>query len=44
VGGLTDKDVHLGFLPLAHILELSAEISFLTIGGKVGYGTPRTRN
>jgi len=42
VGGLTDKDIHLGFLPLAHILELACEISFLTIGGRIGYGTPRT--
>jgi long-chain acyl-CoA synthetase len=41
VGGLTEKDIHLGFLPLAHILELAAEISFLIIGGKIAYGNPR---
>jgi len=42
IGGLSDKDVYLGFLPLAHILELACELSFLIVGGRIGYGTPRT--
>lgn len=36
------EDVYIGYLPLAHILELCAESSFLTAGGSIGYGSPRT--
>jgi long-chain acyl-CoA synthetase len=35
-------DVYLGYLPLAHILELAAECTFYSMGGAIGYGTPRT--
>lgn len=42
LGGYTDKDVLLGYLPLAHSLELAAETTMLAHGVSIGYGTPRT--
>jgi len=39
---LTNEDVYLGYLPLAHVLELAAELSFLCAGGAIGYGNPKT--
>lgn len=36
------KDVYLGYLPLAHILELMAELSLLGCGGTIGYADPKT--
>jgi len=33
---------HLAYLPLAHIMELTVEISTLFCGGHVGYGSPGT--
>jgi long-chain acyl-CoA synthetase len=39
---LKPDDVYLGYLPLAHILELVAEISILTSGASVAYGSVRT--
>lgn len=33
---------HLAYLPLAHIMELTVEISTLFAGGHVGYGSPGT--
>jgi long-chain acyl-CoA synthetase len=39
---LHDNDVYLAYLPLAHVLELVAEISMLVLGVCVGYGRPRT--
>jgi len=43
VGIHCDKeDVYLGYLPLAHILELTAENSMLFRGARIGYGDPRT--
>jgi len=39
---VTPEDTYLGYLPLAHILELSAENLALFGGTKIGYGTPRT--
>jgi len=35
-------DRFLGYLPLAHILEMIAEIGSLTCGSCIGYGSPRT--
>lgn len=35
-------DVYLGYLPLAHIMELMAEISFISIGGTICYADPKT--
>lgn len=34
--------VYIGYLPLAHILELVAENYVLSIGGSIAYGNPRT--
>jgi long-subunit acyl-CoA synthetase (AMP-forming) len=31
------KDRYVGYLPLAHVLELLAETSLLFIGSKIGY-------
>ena len=38
----TPKAVYLGYLPLAHVLELAAENTILQAGGCIGYGNPRT--
>ena len=35
-------DTYMAYLPLAHILELSAEISCISVGMKLGYGSPIT--
>lgn len=40
--GLGTDDVYVGYLPLAHVLELSAEISCLANGTKIGYSSPLT--
>jgi long-chain acyl-CoA synthetase len=39
---VTNKDVYIGYLPLAHILELGAENAIICSGAAIGYGTPRT--
>jgi long-chain acyl-CoA synthetase len=39
---LTEKDIYLAYLPLAHILELLAEYLCIYNGAKIGYGTPHT--
>jgi len=33
---------YIGYLPLAHILEMAAEHYILSRAGKIGYGNPRT--
>lgn len=40
--GATPNDVYLGYLPLAHILELAAEHGCLFSGATIAYGNPRT--
>ncbi|ELT94240.1 hypothetical protein CAPTEDRAFT_212677 [Capitella teleta] len=35
-------DVYIGYLPLAHVLELSAELACLTHGVRIGYSSPMT--
>jgi len=35
-------EVYLGYLPLAHILELSAEFFYFSVGNMVGYADPKT--
>lgn len=35
-------DVYLAYLPLAHVLELSAEVGMAAIGASIGYGSPLT--
>ncbi|KAL8133723.1 long chain acyl-CoA synthetase 9, chloroplastic-like [Apium graveolens] len=39
---LSDKDVYLAYLPLAHILELAAENIVVAVGASLGYGSPLT--
>ncbi|KAF9611326.1 hypothetical protein IFM89_030115 [Coptis chinensis] len=36
------KDVYLSYLPLAHVLELAAEVVMLTAGCSIGYGSALT--
>lgn len=36
------NEVYLGYLPLAHILELMAELSMIGIGATIGYADPKT--
>ena len=36
------SDVYMAYLPLAHILELVAEISCMYSGVRIGYGTTKT--
>jgi long-chain acyl-CoA synthetase len=42
VPNLNTSDVFIGYLPLAHILALSAENAILSVGACIGYGTPKT--
>ncbi|MEE6513006.1 hypothetical protein FKM82_020429 [Ascaphus truei] len=35
-------DTYIGYLPLAHVLELSAELVCLSIGCRIGYSSPQT--
>ncbi|KAJ4269826.1 long-chain fatty acid-CoA ligase [Fusarium torreyae] len=39
---VSDKECVLGYLPLAHILEMAMENLVFFIGGTIGYGSPRT--
>mmetsp|Transcript_7531 Transcript_7531/g.13581 ORF Transcript_7531/g.13581 Transcript_7531/m.13581 type:complete len:693 (+) Transcript_7531:63-2141(+) len=39
---LTSEDVYLAYLPLAHIMELVAEVCFMSLGLSIGFGTPHT--
>eukprot|EP00300_Choanocystis_sp_HF-7_P006882 c14960_g1_i2.p1 GENE.c14960_g1_i2~~c14960_g1_i2.p1 ORF type:complete len:404 (+),score=94.19 c14960_g1_i2:1-1212(+) len=38
----SENDVFIAYLPLAHILELIAEITLLSAGAAIGYGSPAT--
>ncbi|XP_010016445.1 PREDICTED: long-chain-fatty-acid--CoA ligase 4 isoform X2 [Nestor notabilis] len=42
IPGLGSKDTYIGYLPLAHVLELTAEISCVTYGCRIGYSSPLT--
>jgi long-chain acyl-CoA synthetase len=35
-------DIYIGYLPLAHVLELTAETSCIAHGTPVGYSSPQT--
>ncbi|XP_070380442.1 fatty acid CoA ligase Acsl3-like isoform X2 [Dermacentor albipictus] len=35
-------DTFIGFLPLAHVMELAVETAFMSLGVKIGYSTPFT--
>lgn len=37
-----EGDVYIGYLPLAHVLELSAELVCLSHGCRIGYSSPQT--
>lgn len=39
---LSDEDKYLGYLPLAHIMELMVEFSTLSSGASIGYADPKT--
>ncbi|CAG5133872.1 unnamed protein product, partial [Candidula unifasciata] len=39
---LGNKDVYVGYLPLAHVLELCAEVCCLSMGARIGYSSPTT--
>ncbi len=40
--GLNSNDVYLGYLPLAHIMELMAEFVVISVGSTICYADPRT--
>ncbi|XP_070213308.1 fatty acid CoA ligase Acsl3-like isoform X2 [Littorina saxatilis] len=40
--GKHQDDIYIGYLPLAHVLELTAEISCLSHGVPIGYSSPHT--
>ncbi|XP_041111618.1 long-chain-fatty-acid--CoA ligase 4-like isoform X2 [Polyodon spathula] len=42
IPGLGPKDTYIGYLPLAHVLEMTAEMSCITYGCRVGYSSPQT--
>jgi len=42
VDNISSKDTYIGYLPLAHILELSAECACLASGVRIGYSSPLT--
>ncbi|XP_006033625.1 long-chain-fatty-acid--CoA ligase 4 isoform X4 [Alligator sinensis] len=42
IPGLGSKDTYIGYLPLAHVLELTAELSCVTYGCRIGYSSPLT--
>ncbi|XP_039344441.1 long-chain-fatty-acid--CoA ligase 4 isoform X1 [Mauremys reevesii] len=42
IPGLGPKDTYVGYLPLAHVLELTAEVSCVTYGCRIGYSSPLT--
>ncbi|XP_053453424.1 fatty acid CoA ligase Acsl3 isoform X2 [Nycticebus coucang] len=42
IPGLGEEDVYVGYLPLAHVLELSAELVCLSHGCRIGYSSPQT--
>uniref|UniRef100_UPI00358FC41A long-chain-fatty-acid--CoA ligase 4-like isoform X1 n=1 Tax=Myxine glutinosa TaxID=7769 RepID=UPI00358FC41A len=42
IPGLGSTDTYVGYLPMAHVLELGAELSCLANGCRIGYSTPLT--
>jgi long-subunit acyl-CoA synthetase (AMP-forming) len=41
-GAVTCDDVYMCYLPLAHVMEMGAEISFMSMGCALGFGSPHT--
>jgi long-chain acyl-CoA synthetase len=42
IPNLSKNDVYLAYLPLAHVLELLAEVTMIAAGASIGYGSPLT--
>lgn len=42
IPSVTKNDVYIGYLPLAHVLELSAELVCISHGCRIGYSSPQT--
>lgn len=42
IDNIGTKDTYIGYLPLAHILELSAECACMASGVRIGYSSPLT--
>jgi len=42
LSGFTADDVYIGYLPLAHVLELLSECTMMMFGVPVGYSSPNT--
>lgn len=40
--GINETTIFLAYLPLAHIMEMIAEISMMAFGGQLAYGSPHT--
>lgn len=38
----SENDTFIGYLPLAHVLELSAELVCVSHGCRIGYSSPQT--
>lgn len=39
---LSEEDTYIGYLPLAHVLELCAELICVSYGCRIGYSSPQT--
>ncbi|XP_077415263.1 long-chain-fatty-acid--CoA ligase 3b isoform X2 [Vanacampus margaritifer] len=42
IPNLNETDTYIGYLPLAHVLELSAELVCISNGCRIGYSSPQT--
>lgn len=42
IPGLGSQDTYIAYLPLAHVMELTAEIACVSYGCRVGYSSPHT--
>lgn len=42
LSGFNADDVYIGYLPLAHVLELLSECTMMMFGVPVGYSSPNT--
>uniref|UniRef100_A0A7N8X4C5 long-chain-fatty-acid--CoA ligase n=1 Tax=Mastacembelus armatus TaxID=205130 RepID=A0A7N8X4C5_9TELE len=42
IPNLCEEDIYIGYLPLAHVLELSAELMCISHGCRIGYSSPQT--
>ena len=38
----SEEDTYIGYLPLAHVLELSSELICISYGCRIGYSSPQT--